>query len=260
MTEIHLFDSHCHLDFSQFDDDREQAIVRMQQAGVRQAMLVATELGHISRLTQLAEAHDGFYFSVGLHPNHAVEHEPDQATLAQLANHSLCRAIGETGMDFFRDHVTPDIQQRRFRIHIQAAQQLGLPVIIHMRDADEDCLSILEEHAIDGKINGIMHCFSSTMPYAERALALDMDISFSGNVTYKRNMELREVAANVPAEHLLLETDAPFLAPVPHRGKRNEPAYVYHVAECLAEVRQQSLLDIATQCTNNACRRFAIEQ
>jgi TatD DNase family protein len=163
-------------------------------------------------------------------------------------------------MDFFRHTVDPAVQEQRFRLHIEVAQQTGLPLIIHMRDADEACMSILESYAINGRIHGIMHCFSSTLAYAERALALGMDISFSGNVTFKRNEELRAIAAQVPAESLLVETDSPFLAPMPHRGKRNEPTFVRHVAACLAEVRGVSLHTLAEQCTTNTLRRFGINR
>ncbi len=256
--DIQLFDSHCHLDFPHYSDDRDAVIQRMRQQGVAQAMLVATELPHVPRLQALAASQPGFYFSVGVHPNHAVEEEPDAATLRQLADHPLCRAIGETGMDFFRHQVDARVQEARFRLHIAVAQELGLPVIVHMRDAAEACMQVLEDMAENGRINGIMHCFSSTQAYAERALALGMDISFSGNVTFKRNTALQRVATGVPADHLLVETDAPFLAPVPYRGKRNEPGHVRHVASFLAELRGVTLAELAAQCTANTCRRFAL--
>ncbi len=258
MPTLSFFDSHCHLDFPHFDQDRDAVRERMQQAGVHRAMLVATELSHLPRLRTLAESDDGFYFSVGVHPNHAVDAEPDAALLTEYADHPRCRAIGETGMDFYRHHVTPQTQEARFRLHIHVAQTLKLPLIIHMRDADEACMGILEAMAENGVIHGIMHCFSSTLAYAERALALGMDISFSGNVTYKRNNALREVAAMVPTERLLIETDAPFLAPVPHRGKRNDPTFVRDVARCIADVRGVSLATLAAQCTTNTMRRFAL--
>ncbi|MDQ6976020.1 MAG: TatD family hydrolase [Mariprofundaceae bacterium] len=258
MPAIALFDSHCHLDFPHFDQDRDAVRQRMQQAGVNRAMLVSTELSHVPRIRALAESDAGFCFSVGVHPNHAPDTEPDAALLMQYADHPRCRAIGETGMDFFRHHVAPDVQRARFKLHIQVAQDLDLPLIIHMRDADEPCMHMLESMAKNGKIDGIMHCFSSTLTYAERALALGMDISFSGNVTYKRNDALRAVASSVPAERLLVETDAPFLAPVPHRGARNEPAFVRDVAVCLAKLRGVSLTELATQCTANAMQRFGL--
>ncbi len=258
MSDLSLFDSHCHLDFPHYTDDRDAVIARMREAGVRRAMLVSTELAHVPRLRALAEASEGFYFSVGVHPNHAPEREPTAEELRALAAHPRCRAIGESGMDFFRHHVPPEVQEARFRLHIELAQSLGLPVIVHMRDADEACMRILEEMAEQGRIHGIMHCFSSTREYAERALRLGMDISFSGNLTFKRNRELQRLAAEIPAEHLLVETDAPFLAPEPHRGKRNEPAHVRLVASFLAELRGVPLEEIARQTTENACRRFAV--
>jgi len=259
MPQLDLFDSHCHLDFSQFDDDRDAVRQRMQQACVMRAMLVSTDLADVPGLRALAESDAGFYFSVGVHPNHNVDVEPDATSLLQLAEHPRCRAIGETGMDFFRHTVDPAVQEQRFRLHIEVSQQTGLPLIIHMRDADEACMSILESYAVNGSVNGIMHCFSSTLVYAERAVALGMDISFSGNVTFKRNEELRAIAAQLPDERILVETDAPFLAPMPYRGKRNEPTFVRDVAACIADVRGVTLQAFAAQCTSNTLRRFGID-
>jgi len=161
-------------------------------------------------------------------------------------------------MDFFHHRVSPELQAGRFRTHIRAARPVGKPVIVHMRDADEATLAAMREEGI-GECGGIMHCFSSGWEVASQALDLGLSISFSGNVTFKRNEELRQVAARLPADSLLVETDAPYLAPMPHRGKRNEPGYVRHVAECLAEVRGETLADFAWQTTANACRRFSIQ-
>jgi len=158
-------------------------------------------------------------------------------------------------MDFFRHHVDPVMQEARFRTHIRAAKHVNKPVIVHMREADADTLRVLKEEGVD---NGIMHCFSSTWGIAQQALELGMSISFSGNVTFKRNETLREVASKVPEEALLIETDAPYLAPVPNRGKRNEPAFVRHVAECIADVRGTTAEYIAELACENACRRFGV--
>ena len=257
MDTIALFDSHCHIDFHQFDDDRETAFSRMRAAGVEGAVAVCVELEQAARLMALAEARHDVWFSVGVHPNHVVENEPDEQMICRLATHPKCVAIGETGMDLFRKHVDQTTQEARFRTHIRAAKALNKPVIVHMRDADEPTLRVLREEGI-GEAGGIMHCFSSTWEVASEALDMGMHIAFSGNVTFGRNEELREVARQVPDERLLIETDAPYLAPNPYRGKRNEPAYVRCVAECLAEVRSVELAELAAATTANARRCFRI--
>ena len=254
---MQLFDTHCHIDFEHFDKDRDDVFHRMQEAGVSRIIAVAVELEQKNRLMALAEHRENVWFSVGIHPNHEVQQEPTVEQICELAGHEKCVAVGETGMDFFRHHVDAEVQAQRFRTHIQAAHQLQKPVIVHMRDADEACLRILDEENIED-CGGIMHCFSSSWASAQKALDMGMSISFSGNVTFKRNDELREVAANVPEEAILIETDSPYLAPVPMRGKRNEPTFVRHVAECIAEVRGISLEQLAALTTDNANRRFGL--
>lgn len=257
MSDVALFDSHCHVDFHHFDDDRDAVFERMRAQGVTRVLAVSVELEQTPRLEALVAARDNVWFSVGVHPNHEVDVEPTEDELIRLAAHPRCVAIGETGMDFFRHHVDPVVQQARFRTHIRAAHKVNKPVIVHMRDADAATLDILKLENIVG-CGGIMHCFSSSWSAAKQALDMGMSISFSGNVTFKRNEELREVARQVPDDMLLIETDAPYLAPMPMRGKRNEPSYVRHVAECLAEVRGVSLATLAEQTTANAMRRFGI--
>lgn len=257
MPDIELFDTHCHLDFPHYDEDRDVVIARMREAGVTRIIGVGVDLDHLPRLRSLAEAHEGVWFSVGIHPNHEVASEPTVDALCTLAEHEKCVAIGETGMDFFRDHVDAAVQASRFRTHIRAARQLALPVIVHMRDADEATLRILQEENI-AEGQGIMHCFSSGVDAARAALDLGMMISFSGNVSFKNNQALRDVAAMVPPDRLLIETDSPYLAPVPYRGKRNEPTYVRHVGECLAGVYGMSLSELAAQTTANACALFGV--
>lgn len=230
---------------------------RMAAAGVEGCIVVAVDFDHIDSLKSLAEARGNVWFSVGIHPNHEVEVEPTVEQLCQLADHPRCVAIGETGMDFFRHHVDPGLQESRFRTHIRAAKLLNKPVIVHNRDADADTMRILREENIS-ECGGIMHCFSADQATADAAVELGMAISFSGNVTFKRNDELRAVAASVPADLLLVETDSPYLAPMPFRGKRNEPAYVKQVAECIAEVRGLSLAELAAQTTRNARVLFSI--
>jgi len=257
VSDIVLFDSHCHVDFPHFDDDRDAVFERMQEQGVTRVLAVSVELEQTLRLEALVAARENVWFSVGVHPNHEAAQEPTVDQLIRLAAHPRCVAIGETGMDFFRHHVDPVIQGRRFRTHIRAAHAVGKPVIVHMRDADEATLKILAEENI-AACGGIMHCFSSSWPVARRALAMDMYVSFSGNVSFKRNNELRDVARQVPADRLLIETDSPYLAPMPMRGKRNEPGYVRHVAACLAEVRGVSLATLAQHTTDNAMRIFKL--
>ncbi len=252
-----LFDSHCHLTFPQFDEDRDEAFVRMAEAGVKGCVVVAVDLEHIADLQQLAEQHDHVWFSAGVHPNHTVEKEPDQDQLLAWAAHPRCVAIGETGMDFFRHQVDAELQEARLRTHIRAANQCGKPLIIHNREADSATMRILAAEGIE-HCGGVMHCFSSDWACASLALDLGMMISFSGNVTFKRNDALRAVAAKVPADRLMVETDSPYLAPVPLRGKRNEPAYVREVAACVAEVRGISLAQLAAETTANSRRFFDI--
>jgi len=252
---MNLFDTHCHIDFEHFDDDRNAVFKRMQEAGVKQIVAVAVEIEQTPRLINLVESRNGVWFSVGVHPNHETASEPTVEQLCKLAEHEKCVAIGETGMDFFRTHVDPTIQEQRFRTHIRAAHAMNKPVIVHMRDADDLTLKILKEENIAG-CGGIMHCFSSNWQAASQALDMGMSISFSGNVTFKRNDVLRRVAAEVPVESLLIETDSPYLAPVPMRGKRNEPTFVKHVAQCVADVRQIPVQELIEITTANALRRF----
>jgi len=257
MADIHLVDTHCHVDFQHFDEDREVVFERYAAAGGQWLVAVAVDLENVPRLFALAEEKSNVYCSVGMHPNHEPENEPTVERLCELATHPKCVAIGETGMDFFRHHVDKGIQEARFRTHIRAAKLMSKPVIVHMRKADADTIRILQGEGVD-TCGGIMHCFSSTWEIARQALDMGMFISFSGNVTFKRNRELRDVATRVPAERLLIETDSPYLAPEPVRGKRNEPALVLHVAECIARARGISLAKVAEFTTANANRRFGV--
>jgi len=257
MADIRLVDTHCHIDFGQFDEDRAAAFERYSEAGGQWLVAVAVDLENIPRLRLLAETRDNVFFSVGVHPNHEVDAEPTFEQLCKLAEHPKCVAIGETGMDFFRHRVEAPVQESRFRTHIRAARAVDKPVIVHMRDADNDTLRVLGEEGA-GECGGIMHCFSSNREVATQALDMGLSISFSGNVTYKANDELRAVAGFVPEEAILIETDSPYLAPMPHRGKRNEPAYVQYIAQCIAEVRGVSAAYIADLSHDNACRRFGI--
>jgi len=255
MTDLQLVDSHCHVDFHHFDDDRDAVFERFAQAGGQWLVCVAVDLEHLPRLQALAESRDNVYFSVGVHPNHEGDVEPTADQLCTLAAHPECVAIGETGLDFFRHRVSPEAQEVRFRTHISAAKRLNKPVIVHMRNADKDVLRIMLDEEIRD-CGGIMHCFSSNWETAQAALDMNMSISFSGNITFRRNGELREIAARVPEYMLLIETDSPYLTPEPFRGRRNEPAFVRHVAECIADVRGISLERLAEITTGNARRRL----
>jgi len=230
---------------------------RFEQAGGQWLVSVAVDLDHLPQLRSLALSRDNVYFSVGVHPNHEVESEPTVEQLCELADHPKCVAIGETGLDFFRHRVSPEEQEARFRTHIQAAKALNKPVIVHNRDADVDVLRVMAEVGIKD-CGGIMHCFSSDWPTAQASLDMNMSISFTGNVTFKRNEELREVAAKVPENMLLIETDSPYLTPEPFRGKRNEPSYVHNVVECIARVRDVSVEALAEVTTTNAQQRFSV--
>jgi len=228
----------------------------MAEQGVTRAVVVAVDLDHMDRLQACCSGYVGYHFSLGLHPNHEVVNEPDAASLLALAKqYPELVAIGETGLDYFHHRVDPALQQQRFRAHLAVASELQLPVIIHMRDADDDTLEILRECA---PVCGVMHCFSSDMNAAQSSLDVGMYISFSGNVTFKRNDSLRAVAAQIPLDRLLIETDSPYLAPVPMRGKRNEPSFVAHVAKVVAEVRSISMESLAAATTSNAQRLFGV--
>ena len=257
MSGIRLVDTHCHIDFSQFDEDREAAFERYSEAGGQWLVAVAVDVVNIPRLRELAEMRENVFFSVGVHPNHEIDAEPSFDGLCKLAEHPKCVAIGETGMDFFRHRVEPSVQEERFRTHIRAAKAVDMPLIVHMREADADTLRVLADAGVE-QCGGIMHCFSSGRETAAQALDMGLSISFSGNVTFKANDELRAVAGFVPEEAILIETDSPYLAPMPYRGKRNEPAYVQYIAECIAEVRGVSAAYIADLSYDNACRRFGV--
>ncbi len=254
---MQLFDTHCHIDFPHFDEDRDDVFARMADEGVSRIVAVSVDIEQTPRLIDLVESRGNVWFSVGVHPNHEVDNEPTVKELCELSKHKKCVAIGETGMDFFRDALPADVQEQRFRTHLKAAHIVNKPVIVHMREADEVTLRILKDEDVAG-CGGIMHCFSSGWYAASQALDMDMSISFSGNVTFKKNDDLRAVAAKVPLESILIETDSPYLAPVPKRGKRNEPTYVKHVAECIAEVRGMSLEALVEATTANALKRFKL--
>ncbi|MER9866870.1 TatD family hydrolase [Mesorhizobium sp. M0136] len=252
-----LVDSHCHLDFPDFAEERATVVARAVAAGVGRMVTISTRVKRFSQVLEIAETFDEVYCSVGTHPHNAAE-ELDVTVddLVRLSAHRKVVAIGEAGLDYFYDHAPRDAQARGFRTHISAARVTGLPLVIHSRDADDDMADILEEETGKGAFPFILHCFSSGRRLAEIGVALGGYVSFSGILTFKNSAELRAVAADVPRERLLVETDAPYLAPIPFRGKRNEPAFVAHTAKVLAETIGFSEAEIADITTDNFFRLF----
>ena len=252
-----LVDSHCHLDFDAFEEDRAQALERAAAAGVGRVVTICTRLTEFERVRALARDHGSVDCSVGVHPhNVADEGIAETARLVALAAEPEVVGIGETGLDFYYDHSPREDQRASFRNHIAAARETGLPLIVHTRDADEETAAILAESMEEGAFSGVIHCFSAGPALAETAIRLGLYISFSGIVTFKKSDELREIAATVPADRILVETDAPYLAPVPNRGKRNEPAFVAHTAAAVAVARDAEVDEISQQTTDNFFRLF----
>lgn len=245
-----LVDSHCHLDFPDLAANIEELLGNMQQYGVGHALCIAVNLENFPKVLALAEAHENIFASVGVHPDYEDVHEPTVDELVELAKHPKVLAIGETGLDYYRLKGDLEWQRERFRTHIRAARKAGKPLIIHTREAAADTLSIMAEEQA-AEVGGIMHCFTENLEVAEQALALNFHISFSGIVTFKSATQVKEVARAVPLNRILVETDAPYLAPVPHRGKTNQPAYVKHVAEEIARLKGVEYEEVARQTTAN---------
>ncbi len=256
-----LVDSHCHLDFPDFEGDLEEVVGRARQAGIVRMVTVCTRPSRLAASLAIAERFPDVFCACGLHPHDAATEEVGVDTLTGLADHPKLAAIGECGLDYHYDRSPRPAQQDSFRIHVRAARETGLPLVVHTREADADTTRILREEAAGegGRppVRGVMHCFSSGRQLAEDALALGFYISFSGILTFNRSEELREIARDVPLDRLLVETDAPYLAPVPRRGKRNEPALVTHTAARLAEVKGMTIDALARQTTANFFRLFS---
>lgn len=253
-----LIDSHCHLDFPELAEDRSGVLSRAAEAGVTGMVTISTRVKRYGEITAIADAHANVWCSVGTHPHHAHE-ELDVTTeeLVRLSEHPRCVAIGEAGLDY---HYEGDYaaQTTGFRRHIAAARITGLPLVIHARSADADVAKLLEEESgAGGPFPFVLHCFTGGKELARRGLALGGYLSFSGIITFKNAEEIREVAAECPTDRYLVETDAPYLAPVPHRGKTNEPSYVRHTAERLAEIRGIGIDELAAETTRNFGRLFA---
>ena len=258
-----LVDSHCHLDrleLSPWNGELQGALDNAAEQGVGHFLCVSIDLEHYPNILALAQAYRQIAVSVGVHPTEQGGEEPTVERLVNLAESPDVVAIGETGLDYFRctEDETGGLewQRERFRTHIAASRATQKPLIIHMREATDDTLRILKEEGAD-EVGGVMHCFVEDWDVAQRALDLNFDISFSGIVTFNSAKALKEVAKNIPGDRMLVETDSPYLAPMPHRGKPNQPAYVRHVAECVADLRDSSWRAIAEQTTENYFRRFA---
>lgn len=251
-----LVDSHCHLDFEDFHGRMPEVLAAMERAQVRNALCISVTLEKFPRVLALAEAHDNLYASVGVHPDYPDAAPIKEEQLVELARHPKVVGIGETGLDYYRLKGDLEWQRERFRVHIRAAREVGKPLIIHTRAAAEDTLRILREERAE-EVGGVLHCFTETQAVADAALEMGFYISFSGIVTFKNAKDLKAVAQTVPLERMLVETDSPYLAPVPYRGKVNEPAFVRHIAEEIARLRGETLETVAQATTANFFRLFA---
>lgn len=254
-----LVDSHCHLDFPDFAGKLDGALARMRENAVSHALCVSVTLEGFPGVRAIAERHPHIYGSVGVHPDYPDVPVVTEAELLALANHPKIVAIGETGLDYYRIKTDTEWQRERFRVHIRSARRSGKPLIIHMRDAAEDTLRIMKEEGA-GEAGGVMHCFTGSWEEARTAIDLGMHISFSSIVTFKNAVALREVAKRVPLDRMLVETDSPYLAPVPFRGKTNEPGFVRYVAEAIARERGIALDQVADATSLNFFRLFRIER
>ena len=253
-----LVDSHCHLDrldLSEHKNDLANAIQAAEAQGVGHFLCVSVVLEDLPKILAITERFPNIGASVGVHPTEEMTQEPSVEELANLAKHPKIVAMGETGLDYYRDQGNMPWQQQRFRNHIRAAKLTGKPLIIHTRQARADTIQFLkEEHAEE--VGGVFHCFTEDITMAKQALDLGFYISFSGIITFKNAQEIREVMQQLPLDRILIETDSPYLAPMPYRGKTNQPAYVYYVAECIAELRKISYEEVAEQTTKNFFKLF----
>jgi TatD DNase family protein len=252
-----LIDTHCHLDFPEIAADMAGVLARAQAAGVGRMVTISTRVKKYDVYRALAEQNDNVWFTVGTHPHQAHE-EPDVtvADLVALASHPRCIGIGEAGLDYHYDKSPRDVAARVFRTHIAAARQTGLPLVIHSRDADADMAAILRDEMGMGRFNALLHCFTSSRELAETAIELGLYVSFSGVLTFKNSQGLRDIAADMPMDRVLVETDAPFLAPTPHRGKPNQPAWVAETNKVLGDTKGLTSEEIASKTTSNALRIF----
>ncbi|MGF1546848.1 MAG: TatD family hydrolase [Thiotrichales bacterium] len=252
---MHLVDSHCHLDFDPLGNTLDAVLARAAVNDVRNLLCISVTIEELPTVIGIAEAHPHIFASVGVHPNHREGHEPSVAELVALGQHPRVVAVGETGLDYFRSEGDLGWQHERFARHIEAARQLGKPLIIHTREAADDTLADIRTYGGE-QPGGVIHCFTEDWRIATQALDLGYYISFSGIVTFKSATNIQDVARRMPLDRMLVETDSPYLAPVPHRGKTNEPAYVRHVAEYIATLRGVAVEEIAERTTENFFRLF----
>ena len=246
-----LVDSHCHLDYPPMADDLAGTIARARSAGVGTMLTIGTKLRDFPRVRAIAEADDNIFCSVGIHPHEAQNEVADTARLIELARHPKVVGIGETGLDYYYDKSPRDRQQANFRAHMRAASETGMPLIVHTRDAEEDTAAMIAEALREAPLKGVLHCFTSSRRLAEQAIDFGFYISISGIVTFKNAEDLRQTVRSLPLERLLVETDSPYLAPVPMRGKSCEPAYVTHTAAKVAELKGVSVDELARVTTAN---------
>ena len=252
-----FIDSHCHLDFPELEADRASVLTLMRDNAVTHALTISTTLNTFPAVRAVAEANANIWCSAGVHPDEQVDdHEASLAELLAMADHPKVVAIGETGLDYYRLPEPLDWQRERFRIHIRAARETGKPLVIHTRNSHADTLRIMREEGA-AEVGGVMHCFTEVQEVADAAMAMNFYISFSGIVTFKNAKDLKGVAKNIPLERMLIETDSPYLAPAPFRGKMNQPGYVKYVAEHIAELRGISVEEVAKATTENFFRLFA---
>lgn len=253
-----IVDSHCHLDFPALAGDLDGVMSRAADAGVHLMVTISTRVRRFDDILKIAESYEQVYCTVGTHPHNAAE-EPDVTAdeLVALAEHPKVVGIGEAGLDYHYDNSPRDAQAAGFRVHIEAARRTGLPLVIHSRSAEDDTASILEDEMGRGSFKPLLHCFSSNVELAKRGLAIGAYLSLSGILTFKSAEEIRRAAALTPMDRLLVETDAPYLAPVPHRGKSNEPAFTRHTLECLAEVKGVGADEMARATSDNFFRLFS---
>lgn len=249
-VSMQIIDSHCHINFPELGEDIEGILKRMEENSVTKALCVSVQLEKLDEILDLATKYPNIYASVGVHPDNENCEEPTTAQLVKLSNHPKVVAIGETGLDYFRTKGDTEWQRERFRTHIDAAKITQKPLIIHTREAGNDTLDILREQG-RGKVRGVMHCFTETLPFALASIELGFLISFSGILTFKNAEDIRTVAKAIPIDSIMVETDSPYLAPMPHRGKTNEPSYVRFVLEELARVKELPVDVVAQKTTEN---------